>query len=156
MAAPLRTAGQFLLESGFGQTRETLSFPEYPELDAQLHALRKLDPRAREISWIEYTLGRAREARLVDDEPREAAELAAARKSIEDSFKRRTTPALWGKLAALLAIIGLVGLLVWLQQRKKKRLSRRRQNLPHLEHATEDEEEEDDEPDDDEEAEDDD
>ncbi len=129
MTAPLRTAGQFLAEAGFGQYRvDKLNFPEYPDLDAQLQALRKLDPRAREINWIEYALGRAREARLADDPKREAAELAVARKAVEQSFQRRTPPGQWSKMAVVLAALALIGVLLWLDRRKKNR--RRRQNVP--------------------------
>lgn len=128
MTAPLRTAGQFLAESGFGQYgADKLNFPEYPDIDAQLQALRKLDPQAREISWVEYTLARAREARLADEYRQEQAELAAARRHIEASFKRRTPQGEWSRMAVVLAVIALVGLVVWLDQRQKKR--RRRQNV---------------------------
>lgn len=121
MAVPTRTAGQFLLENGFGQApRSTLSFPEYPDLDAQLQAFRKLDPRALEISWLEYTLSRAREARVANDLVREQEELTAARRLVEDAFKRRTPRRLWPMLLAALALIGLLGFLWWLEQRRAK------------------------------------
>ena len=128
MTAPLRTSAQFLVESGFGQYgADKLNFPEYPDLDAQLQALRKLDPTAREISWIEYALGRAREARLVDEHRQEQSELAVARRNIEQSFKRRTPQGSWTKIAVVLAAIALAAVLIYLDQRKKKR--RRRQNV---------------------------
>jgi hypothetical protein len=129
MTAPLRTAGQFLTESGFGNGAvDYQSFPEFPDLNTQLQALRKLDPKAPEIPWVEYALSAARQARLDDDRGRETAELQNARKAIERSFKRRTPAAEWPKMAVVLAAIALIGVLVWMDRRKKSR--RRRQNVP--------------------------
>lgn len=143
MTAPLRTAGQFLEESGFGQPPDPLSFPEYPDLNAQLAALRKLDANAPEIPLIEYSLKSAREARLRDDGRQEAVELGNAREAIEASFKRRTPQSEWPKLLLVLAIIGLVGLLYWLNKRRKKRLRRRNEPV-HLEHHPDVEEDDED------------
>jgi hypothetical protein len=147
MTAPLRTSAQFLVEAGFGSAPETLSFPEYPDINAQLAALRKLDPRAREISWVEYSLGRARDARLQDNPKQEAIELGIARKAVEDSFKRRTPAGQWPKLLIVLGLLGLIGILFWMDKRRKQ-LRRRRQNTPtYLESEADDEgvEDEDDE-----------
>ena len=133
MTAPLRTAAQFLEEAGFGtKPNETLSFPEWPDVNAQLQALRKLDPRAREISWIEYHLDRARAARKADDLKREAEEVANARRVVEQSFKRRTPTSGWKVLGVLLALIAAAGTILWWQQRRRKRLARRQQNVPLL------------------------
>lgn len=133
MTAPLRTAGQFLAENGFGQYgADKLNFPEYPAEDAQLQALRKLEPQAREISWIEYALARAREARLADEHRQEQAELATARRHIEASFRRHAPKGEWGMVAAILALIAFVGVLVWVEQRRKAG-RRRRQNVPYRE-----------------------
>lgn len=140
MAAPLTTHAQFLQEHGFGVAPAASSFPEYPELDAQLQALRKLDPSAQEIAWIEYALGRAREARLADDVAAEQREKAIARLAIENAFKRRTPAGLWPKLLIVLAIIGIVALVVWLEKRAwRKRMSvRQPQRLGHGDDEDED------------------
>ncbi len=126
MTAPLRTAGQFLAESGFGAPANPDAFPEYPDLDAQLSALRKLDPSAHEIPWIEYALGRAREARLADDAAQEQRELQIARLAIENSFKRRTPARDWPKVLIVLAIIAALAALAWLEVRRRRRLRERR------------------------------
>jgi hypothetical protein len=146
MAAPLTTHAQFLEEHGFGVAPNASTFPEYPDLDAQLQALRKLDPAAQEIAWIEYALGRAREARLAGDGPQERRELAIARLAIENSFKRRTPRSLWPKIAIVLAIIGLIALVLWLEKRRwKRRMNHRRpQRLPHDEDDWEGDDDEDD------------
>lgn len=142
MTAPLRTAAQFLGESGFEVAPRSDSFPEYPDLNAQLEALRKLDRTAPEIPWVEYALGKAREARLASDPTTEKRELAVARNAIEQSFKRRTPEEQWPKLLLVIAIIGLLGLLVWMERRRRKRL-RRRNEPPHLEHDDVEEDDED-------------
>jgi len=146
MAAPLLTNAQFLAESGFGSAEDPKSFPEYADLSAQLGALRKLDPDAKEIPWIEYALGRAREARLAGDAEQEQREIAIARLAIENSFKRRTPASQWPKLAVVLAIIAVVAALIWLERRKyRRRVNHRRpQALPLHDDDDDDAEDEDD------------
>ena len=130
MTAPLRTAGQFLSESGFGNgATDYQTFPEYPDLNQQLQALRKLDPNAPEIPWVEYALSAARQARLDDDRGRENTELRNAKAAIERSFKRRMPQSDWPKLALLLGLLAVAGILLWMERRKKIR--RRRQNVPY-------------------------
>jgi len=128
MTAPLRTAGQFLTESGFGSETNYQAFPEYPDLNTQLQALRKLDPQAPEIPWVEYALSAARQARLDDDRARETAEIQNARQSIERSFKRRTPKSEWGAIAVMLAALAAIGFALWWHANRRKR--RRRQNVP--------------------------
>jgi len=124
VTAPLRTGGQFLAENGFGAPPSVqLGFPEFPAENAQLQALRKLDPLAREVSWIEHLLTRAREAQVAGDASRAADELAAARKVIVESFRSRSPAGRWGAVAVLLAIIALAGILVWKFQRDQRRRS---------------------------------
>jgi len=144
MTAPLRTGGQFLAENGFGAPPSTeLGFPEFPAENAQLQALRKLDPLAREVSWIEHLLARARAAQLAGDASRAADELTGARKVIVESFRSRTPAGRWGALTVLLAIVALVGMLLWWQQKKK--LERRRDDTSGdaIEDGAEDEDEDD-------------
>lgn len=122
MTAPLRTAGHFLAENGFGAPPSVeLGFPEFPAENAQLQALRKLDPMAREVSWIEHLLSRAREAQLAGDASRAADELGAARKVIVDSFKARAPAGQWKAVFVLLAVLALGGILFWYVQRQRAR-----------------------------------
>ena len=145
MTTPLRTAGQFLAESGFGAPPSVeLGFPEFPAENAQLQALRKLDPMAREVSWIEHLLTRAREAQLAGDPSRAADEIGAARKLIVDSFRSRTPAGRWAAVALVLALIA-VGALVWWWQQRKDAERRRLEDSDHEDEADDDDDEDTDE-----------
>lgn len=124
---PQMTAGQWLGELGQGGPPAGLARGRYPELMAQLDALREIAPNSKDAELAALSLQGA--ATHPEGSEEEGQALAKARIAIHEGLRRAGGPD-WKLLVLVVALIGVVALWMWRDKQRPTPRRRPARNQP--------------------------